>query len=267
MGRDRGTESEPPHLAPLYLSHQELLLLDIVAESADPVGARIATRRLTESGVSLSEASTSRLLARLDELGLTASSGRKGRTATGAGQRLARFNRRTRRQTTGLHRALDIQDARELLDLLYARRSAEREAARWAALRATEADVDRLEFLLSDHREALDAGGDARLCGMRFHREIFRVSRNRILQAIGDVVLDESLEPLELVLDVITGGHGTFAESAPEHLRVLEAVRAGDPDAAELSMLTHVNRLITEAERAAADRGADVVKRLLELTL
>ncbi|WP_433444423.1 FCD domain-containing protein [Nonomuraea sp. CA-141351] len=258
---------EDPRSTSPHLTHQEQLLLDIVAESADPVGARIATRRLADSGVSLSEASTSRLLARLDELGLTASSGRKGRTVTGAGRRLARFNRRTLRQANGLHQALDIQDARQLLDLLYARRSAEREAARWAALRATPADVTRLEELLIEHRRALDAGGNARLCGMRFHREIFRVSRNRILQAIGDVVLDESLAPLELVLDVITGGHGTFAQSQPEHLDVLEAVRTGDPDVAERTMLAHVNRLIEEAERAAADRGADVVKRLLELTL
>ncbi|GAA4191021.1 FCD domain-containing protein [Microbispora amethystogenes] len=259
--------SDVPYPISSPLSHQELLLLDIVAESADPVGARIATRLLGDSGIALSEASTSRLLARLDELGLTVSSGRKGRVVTDAGRRVAQVTRRTRRQAKGLHQALDIQNARQLLDLLYARRGVEREAARWAAARATPADIERLEELVNGHREALDAGGDARLCGMRFHREIFRISRNRLLQAIGDVVLDESLEPLERVLDVITGGHGTLAQSAPEHVDVLAAIRAGDPDEAERTMLAHVDRLIEEAERAATDRGAEVVKRLIELTL
>ncbi|WP_182881000.1 MULTISPECIES: FCD domain-containing protein [unclassified Microbispora] len=259
--------SDVPNPISSHLSHQELLLLDIVAESADPVGARIATRRLGDCGIALSEASTSRLLARLDDLGLTVSSGRKGRTVTDAGRRVAQVTRRTRRQAKGLHQALDIQNARQLLDLLYARRGVEREAARWAATRATPDDIERLEALVDGHREALDAGGDARLCGMRFHREIFRISRNGLLQAIGDVVLDESLEPLELVLDVITGGHGTLAQSAPEHVDVLAAIRARDPDEAEQTMLAHVDRLIEEAERAATDRGADVVKRLIELTL
>lgn len=57
----------------------EVVLVMAIAQSDHPVGARLALRALADSGVRSSEASVSRMLGKLDALGLTVQAGRKGR--------------------------------------------------------------------------------------------------------------------------------------------------------------------------------------------
>jgi DNA-binding GntR family transcriptional regulator len=100
---------------------------------------------------------------------------------------------------------------------------------------------------------------------MEFHRELVVASRNALLQAMASVVLEEAIESLEEILDVITGGHGTHEQSLPEHEEILAAIRARDPDAAEESMVRHLNRLISEVETFLENGQGQVVDRLLQL--
>jgi DNA-binding GntR family transcriptional regulator len=132
----------------------------------------------------------------------------------------------------------DLFDVRKALEVL---------AARLAAARATDTQVDGLRHLLDQARAATEAGDLARLAGLntRFHAQICRLSGNRLL--------DSMMEPLHGRLQWI------FRQSAvvraphswQEHLDLVQAIAAGDADKAAASAAEHVNRARASAEELA----------------
>jgi GntR family transcriptional regulator, transcriptional repressor for pyruvate dehydrogenase complex len=248
------------------LSPEERAILLLLADRDGPVGARVAMRVLDDDGLRISEASVSRVFVRLDAAGLTTAMGRKGRTLTAAGRALATRVRTSRRRNAGFSEALDIRSVEQLLDLLYARRGVEREAARAAARRGRPEEIEHLRGLLREQERLLAAGLDAHPGGMGFHVAVAAMAGGRLFPALAQVVLDESLEPLERVLEVITGGHGTLEDSAADHARIVEAIAARDGDAAEAAMAAHLSRLIGEVETFAGTGNDRLFERLLKLT-
>src|SRR4051812_33829762 len=89
----QGRSSAEPDAA-VELTRDEWLLLRILDETPGPVGSRLATRALHDYGATVSEATTSRLFRRLDELGLSTAQGRKGRTVTDTGRAQVRRMKR-----------------------------------------------------------------------------------------------------------------------------------------------------------------------------
>ncbi|GAA5040173.1 FCD domain-containing protein [Thermocatellispora tengchongensis] len=248
------------------LNPEEERLLAIVLRSDGPVGARLAGRQLREAGLDISEATVSRIFKRLDDFGLTVPAGRKGRTLTEHGRRCAEALSARQRHEEEFARAFDIRTVEQLLDLLHARRGVERELAARAASRASDEDVARLEELLRSHERRLAADEDARQVGMDFHRVIARIAGSDLLGALANAVLNESLIPLEKVLDVITGGHDTVGRSVPEHVEIVAAIRRRDPAAAEEAMARHLTRLIDEVNDFARSDQVRIFDRLLMFT-
>lgn len=248
------------------LSAEERATVLLLVDRDAPVGARVAMRLLEETGLRISEASVSRVFVRLDAVNLTSAVGRKGRTLTPVGRDLALRVQANERRNAGFSEALDIRSVEQLLDLLYARRGVEREAARAAALRGTAREIKQLRSLLREQERLLAAGLDAHPGGMRFHLAVCAMAGGRLFPALAQVVLAESLEPLERVLEVITGGHGTVGESATDHARIVEAIAARDGDAAEAAMAAHLARLIGEVETFAGNGNDRLFQNLLRLT-
>lgn len=246
------------------LSHEESRLLRILLRSDAPIGARAATRLLAADGIALSEATASRIFSRLDDLGFTEPMGRKGRVLTAGGRRMTASAAIADRRNGDLRKALDIQSVHQLLDLLRARRGVERELARSAALHATAAYVDRLERAIGQQKEVIATGESPQQRAMGFHRIIAEMSQNPLLAAISETLWNDSLVPLEKILDVVTAGHGTVEDSLPEHVQILDRLRAGDPDGAESAMDAHHSRLIAEVEEFAASDKADLFSRLIQ---
>ncbi|WP_433444411.1 FCD domain-containing protein [Nonomuraea sp. CA-141351] len=265
MGRRARQLSPETEIRP-GLSSEEELLLDIVLRAGGPVGARLAGRQLREAGVVVSEATISRMFKRLDDCGLTAPSGQKGRTLTEQGSKTARELSTRQRRDEAFTRALDIRNVEQLLDLLHGRRGVERELAGRAATKATAEDLERLEGILRSHEDHIAAGHDTRQVGMDFHRAVAEIAGSDLLQVLASIVLNDSLVPLEKVLDVITGGHGTVGQSAPEHEEILSALRRRDPVAAEEAMARHISRLIDEVAEFAESDHVKLFDRLLMFT-
>ncbi len=134
-------------------------------------------------------------------------------------------------------------DAGTIGDLFAIRGSLEATAARLAAERATDADVAALRDLLDAARRATDKGDLTRVSQLNsdLHRLCIAITGNRWLMTMSSA----------LYLHV----HWVFrigaAERAPhswaEHIRIVDAIEAHDPDAAEAAVRAHLQAAATAA--------------------
>lgn len=260
-----GEASTSTLLADQQLSEAGLSLLGRLSSIDYPLGARLAREHLVEQGFTISEASVSRLLLDLDKAGWTSRAGTKGRVATEAGRSVAASVSAARRREREYSRALDITTIDQVLDLLRARRAVESEAARAAAMHATDQDLRYLGKILGKHRGALQAGVEGRSHGLQFHRRVVEMSRNALLVTMSGVLLSEQLEYLEQVIDVIMTASGSLGESAVDHGEILVAFEKRDPEAAEKIMRSHLDRLIGEVEAFAEGSSNSAFLALLDL--
>jgi GntR family transcriptional regulator, galactonate operon transcriptional repressor len=128
-------------------------------------------------------------------------------------------------------------DAAFLQNLAEVRAIVEPAAAKLAALRRTDGDLDELRAAL-----ALAAAPDAPAeqvvaADLRFHRALLFATHN-------ELVIETGLRARNLLVH----GRGTWADSVPAHLAVLSAVEAGDPAAAEAA----IHALLEQAARDVA---------------
>jgi GntR family transcriptional regulator, transcriptional repressor for pyruvate dehydrogenase complex len=247
------------------LAPDESRTLLLFHSKSAPVGARLVKQELAAQGVTTSEASVSRVLVRLDAAGLTEAEGRKGRVLTPFGRAVAEQAIGNRRRNTSFNAALRIRSLEQLLDLLYARRGVEQEAARVAARRRTDEQLSELDAVIREHESAITRGADPTPSGMEFHRVIVRMAGSDLFSAVGDVIPNESLAGLERTLDVITGTDGTTGLSVPEHEPIRRAIAAQDGEAAARAMSEHLSRLISEVEDFAQRGNVQLFQRLLRV--
>ncbi len=136
---------------------------------------------------------------------------------------------------------------RELLTITEFRQVLECYAARQAATLATPDDLEELSAILA----AMDQPGLEYMEAIRhdfeFHRKLVEIAGNELMVNVLQVVRD-------LVIAAMI--HTTPRPRTPEetsrfHLDILEAVRAGDADAAERAMRRHMDTLTDRLRRAA----------------
>jgi DNA-binding FadR family transcriptional regulator len=225
----------------------ERIALDTLAGAAGPVGASRLVEELGQHDIALSEATAGRFLRSLDRRGLTRPMGKLGRLLTEEGR--SRLKQLEILQRQGEHSALLVGaatpvDVDELIDLLYVRRAVEPEAARHAALRATEEEREAIRAVSNSHLHHVMVGGDHAAAAIDFHRLVAQASHNKMLTAVTSLTVDPSNDALTRLLDFISvevGAHFTFAH---EHRDIIDAIVARNPQAAEEAMRAHVDDLI-----------------------
>jgi DNA-binding GntR family transcriptional regulator len=84
----------------------------------------------------------------------------------------------------------------------------------------------------------------------RIHRQIYKSARNPFLEATLERYFNLSLRLWYLVLDREVG----LREALREHMELLRAILAGDPDRAEDSMRRHVSNFEQEIRKALVER-------------
>ena len=139
-------------------------------------------------------------------------------------------NRGARVRKIGKEEAIQNYEARAALEALAARR---------AAQNVTAADADSLRAILGEMRARLDAGD---LLGASDHNA--RLHR-RLLDIAGHAIVDRLVGTLNSQLvrfqyrTILVPGRAE--RSFAEHTAIVEAVAAGDPDAAEAAMRGHLS--------------------------
>ncbi|MFI1728512.1 FadR/GntR family transcriptional regulator [Streptomyces acidicola] len=139
-----------------------------------------------------------------------------------------------------------------LEDLAEVRAIVEPAGARLAAARRTESDLTAL-------RQALDAmaaaGNDTEAmveADLAFHRALLDAAHNELLSRM-EVVIEAGLG----IRDRIVHGARHFSDSVPVHQELLQAVEAGDPDAAAAAAQALLAQASEDLVAARSRDGAD----------
>lgn len=137
---------------------------------------------------------------------------------------------------------LSARDVEELFDV---REALEVLASQQAALRATKADLRRVNNTLSRARKALDADDRIALgrANEAFHDEILKLSHNNLLQSV--------LDPMQGRLHWLLRQTGDPHDLVEEHSLLFEAIAQGSPD------------LAAERARQHAQLNREIVRRLM----
>lgn len=234
----------------------ELIALSFLDDQAQPVGSPRLVTEFRAAGIDVAEATVGRFLRVLDERGLTVRVGRQGRLITERGrQRLQhlRLVERLDERSAELVRLLHAGETDELIDILHLRRGVEGEAARLAAIRATDEERALLHAFAMSHHERVHAEEDGKPAALNFHLEVARASHSPIVEAAISLLIEPPNDPFMTVLDIITVQAGAQYGFAEEHGAVADAILDGDATAAEQAMRVHIDALIALVRRFLDD--------------
>jgi DNA-binding GntR family transcriptional regulator len=134
----------------------------------------------------------------------------------------------------------------EAVEILEARAALESLAAGYAALRCTEAEARELAALVED-MERLQQEGELLAASERnalMHRRILEISEHRIAQDIC-ARLNSQMVRFQFRTVLVPG---RAQRSLAEHERIVEAIAAGDREAAEDAMREHLTRVAAALE-------------------
>jgi len=153
-------------------------------------------------------------------------------------------NRGARVRMVSVQEAVEILEARSVLEALIASRAAERVTAEdAAALRADLAELrDRLEC--GDLLGASDANA-------AFHRRILAIARHETAERLISSLHSQMVRFQYRTILI----PGRSANSLEEHAAIADAILGGDPPAAEQAMRRHLSN-VAEALRASAAAAA-----------
>jgi DNA-binding GntR family transcriptional regulator len=191
-------------------------LRDDILRGTFPPGERLIELQLSER-YEVGRAAIRSALVELDAQGLVSRETNRGATV--------------RRIT--IAEAVEITEARAVLESLVARRAAER---------ATASDRKELKALVAEMRAAVkadDKTGYSRL-NRTLHATLPRIARHRVADDLIDNLRNRAVHQ-QFQLSVMPG---RAAQSLAEHQAVVAAVVDGKPDAAEKAMRTHLESVI-----------------------
>jgi DNA-binding GntR family transcriptional regulator len=161
----------------------------------------------------------------------------------GEGLVVSEPNRGARVRVVGAEEALEITEARAMMEVLVAGKAAER---------ATDDDTARLQTILERMREAIGGGdliGYSSLNG-ELHTEIRRIARHktatRILALLNSQVVRFQFRAILIP--------GRAARSFAEHEAIVEAIRAHDVEGARSAMTRHLAHVVEALRQAIGTR-------------
>lgn len=128
-------------------------------------------------------------------------------------------------------------DHNQLAELYVVRSELEGLAARLAARHATPEEVRVLFAMVAEDRKLLDQPGELARSNKRFHKQIHLASHNRYLVQQLDLV--HRSMALLATTSLAVEGRGEVA--LQEHMAIVEAIGAGDGDAAHEALKRHIS--------------------------
>jgi len=148
---------------------------------------------------------------------------------------------------------LSGQPTGELLSQLAEVRSiVEPAGARLAAVRRDPEDLAALSEALEAMAASDPASAAAVEADLRFHRALLTASHNELLIRM-EAMIEVGLAARDAL--VHTGHGGSVQDPVPAHRAVFEAMRDGDPDAAERAMRALLDQAVRDAELVRRSKG------------
>ena len=137
-----------------------------------------------------------------------------------------------------------------VIQMVEVRRALEAEVAGLAAQRRSEADLQRIHQAVHDLESAVQAGGDGVAQDVNFHRAIANAAANPfLLQTLA--YLGQFLHGATQVTRANEARRGDFAAQVQaEHSAIVQAVQAGNAQAARQAATAHMDNAITRIRSA-----------------
>ncbi len=227
---------------------EEYQILKILGESDAPLGSGTISDKLKTMDIDISEATIGRSLRRLDSKGLTERAGFQGRYLTGAGIKALEEYEHDQDLQVKTHYMMRLARAGakdELLHILVARRTIEKETCRLAAEKATDDDLEKLADIVDRHMGLIQNGISGASEDTEFHKTIAKIGGNKFLAAALDLIRqDGQLSP---VFEYIREKVGSTV--VIDHKKILEALQKRDPGAAEGAMAAHMENVIKDVNK------------------
>jgi len=217
-------------------------LTEYIAVAGLRAGDRLPTERTLAAQLGVGRSTVREALQTWQAMGLV-------EIRTGSGTYLVQEVRRT-----SLHVPVTINlDRAAVLNSLELRRAIETDAARLAARRATDAEVDAMGRALEEMEAVYAEHGFAIRQDQAFHAALFRASGNPLYPQI-------FLQIIPRISEAFNGSRENpfvtepFADaSQPDHRRLFEAVAARDPEAAEAAVTRILDFVETTLRQDARD--------------
>lgn len=137
------------------------------------------------------------------------------------------------------------------LELMQARVVLEGGLMPQACARATPAGLAAVREAVDEMRVAIAAGRSALDADRRFHRAIAALVGNSVLERMVGELFNGRYSPISLQLSALADTHQNWEDALREHERILHALEAHDPLAAQAAMRTH---LLNAQDRWAGNR-------------
>ncbi len=224
-------------------------ILKALRSAGKPLGSNNLAAILKREGFRISPPSVSRLLVLLEEEEYLLKRGNQGRVLSEKGRIFLESmvaERERKKIAAELLADANEENPEKLLDLLIARRALEREAVRLAAHNASDREIQELmayaaildEVVVTS--ECSYAEGHIATLGEKFHYLIACASKNSFLVSALDLIGRNG---------ALRDALWSLAEQQKRpvednHLKIAEAIRNRDPDAAEKAALAHINTFV-----------------------
>ena len=226
----------------------EYELLALIVKGDEPVGANSLALKLNTS-----QATIGRKLHELEFRGYLQKQSNKGRVITQNGreyyEELNNEELRRNRVNELLNESY-VSSEGDLLDILHARRLIEREIGYLAAQNITIEECERLKKILAEQRREIKHGSLGDKQDLEFHSLLGKISGNKILAQMVELIMTQGLAYLEFSYI-----RKTFSTAVNDHEEVLELLIKGDPDAAANSMVKHIDKITSEVKKYFSKMG------------
>ena len=143
-------------------------------------------------------------------------------------------------------------DHNQMAELYVVRSELEALAAKLAARHATEEEVRLLQEMVREDRALIDKPAALARTNRRFHRQVHLASHNRYLVQQLDLVY----RSMALMATTSLAAAGRSAVAVEEHAAVVDAIAAGDGEAAYRELKGHISRAFEARLRQDAEDAA-----------
>lgn len=144
-------------------------------------------------------------------------------------------------------------DHNQLAELYVVRSELEALAARLAARHATEEEINVLRDMVEADRALIGNPAALSRANRRFHRQVHLASHNRYLFQQLDLVY----RTMALMATTSLAAEGRSETAIKEHDQIVDAIAAGDGDAAYAALKSHISKAFVtrlKADAAAAEK-------------
>lgn len=219
----------------------EITLLNCMIKKKDPVGASFLALKLKTP-----QATVGRKLYELEFKGYLEKQSNKGRVVTPEGKayfdRLKQEELRKHKVNELVNQSI-VSSENDLLDILAVRRLLEKEIAFLAARKITPEECRKIEQILDEQDLQIQGGSLGDKQDLEFHSFLGRISGNKILAQMVNLIMTQSQAYLEFSYI-----RKKYATTVRDHREILFFLVNGNPLQAGNAMVKHIDRIISDVK-------------------